>query len=254
MASEHSKACCEAPVPDNMNPYQENGEWLQIAGRKTYINGSKTATRAIVWVYDIFGYSPQTLRGADIVARDLSAGNSPALIIVPDWFDGCVAEKAWVPPVTPEQQEKLGGFIQNKASPGLVVPRVLEFTKDIKNVFTSVEKIGIFGFCWGGKLASLACQQDKDSFVVAVQTSPARIDPEEAKNVSVPMALLSSGDEDADLIAKFADNLHSDKLLEVFSTQIHGWMSGRGDLEDPNVKAEYERGYKIAVGFFDKHL
>ncbi|CRG84228.1 putative AIM2 family protein C30D10,14 [Talaromyces islandicus] len=251
--SEHSKACCETPVPGSVADYKEKGEWIEIDGRKTYISGSKTATRAVIYVFDIFGFSPQTLRGADILAHDLSA-SSPALVIVPDWFDGSVAEKAWVPPVTPEQQEKLGGFIQNKASPGLVVPRVLELSNAINKTFASVERLGIFGFCWGGKLASLACQDDKDSFVVAVQTSPARIDPEEAKKVSVPMALLLSGDEDTELAAKYAGNLTKDTLMESFEGQIHGWMSARGDLEDPKVKAEYERGYQVAGAFFNKHL
>lgn len=180
----------------------------------------------MLYVFDIFGFSPQTLRGADTLAYNLSA-SSPTLVIVPDWFDGAVAQKAWVPPVTPEQQEKLGGFIQNKASPGLVVPRVLELTKSINKTFANVDKLGIFGFCWGGKLASLVCQDDKDSFVVAVQTSPARIDPEEAKKVSVPMALLLSGDEDAELAAKYVGNLTRGTLLERFEGQIHGWMSAR---------------------------
>jgi dienelactone hydrolase len=243
--SEHSKSCCETPVPGTVAPYQEKGEWIEIDGRKTCtlcsqdlpthcqligynsdISGSKTATRAVLYVFDIFGFSPQTLRGADILAHHLST-SSPALVIVPDWFDGSVAEKAWVPPVTPEQQQKLGGFIQNKASPGLVVPRVLELSKSINKTFANVEKLGIFGFCWGGKLASLACQDNEDRFVVAVQTSPARIDPEEAKKVSMPMALLLSGDEDADVAGKYAANLTKDTLMERFETQIHGWMSAR---------------------------
>ncbi|QKX58232.1 uncharacterized protein TRUGW13939_05353 [Talaromyces rugulosus] len=251
--SEHSKSCCETPVPGTVAAYQEKGEWIEIDGRKTYISGSKTATRAVLYVFDIFGFSPQTLRGADILADRLSA-SSPALVIVPDWFDGFVAQKAWVPPVTPEQQEKLGGFIQNKASPGLVVPRVLELSKSLNKTFPTVEKLGIFGFCWGGKLASLACQDDKDSFVVAVQTSPARIDPEEAKKVSVPMALLLSGDEDVEVASQYAANLTKDTLTERFEGQIHGFMSARGDLEDAKVKEAFERGYEVAGAFFDKHL
>lgn len=108
-----------------------------------------------------------------------------------------------------------------------MVPRVLELSKSINKTFAKVEKLGIFGFCWGGKLASLACQDGKDSFVVAVQTSPARIDPDEAKKVSVPMALLLSGDEDSEVAGKYAANLTKESLIERFETQIHGWMSAR---------------------------
>ncbi|OKL58067.1 hypothetical protein UA08_06665 [Talaromyces atroroseus] len=259
MTSTYSKACCETPVPSTVMDYQAKGEWIDVNDEKTYIAGDKTATRAIVLVYDIFGYSPQTLRGADLVAEALSkSARGPVAVIVPDWFDGTVAEKAWVPPVSDEQKQKLGNFIQTKASPELVVPRVLKFAQTLQHraVLPQVQKLGIFGFCWGGKLASIACQQSaRNIFTVAVQTSPARADPEEAKSILVPMALLTSKDEDQEALTKFYENLPtSHKLLERFDTQIHGWMSGRGDLSDIQVKAEYERGYTMAVQFFDKYL
>ena len=41
--------------------------------------------------------------------------------------------------------------------------------------------------------------------------------------------------------------------VETFSTQIHGWMAARGDLEDPEVRKEYERGYKTALEFLHQH-
>lgn len=145
-----------------------------------------------------------------------------------------MADKAWVPPVTDEQTAKLGNFIKTKAAPELVVPRVLKFTEALKQnqqqpVLPNLQSFGIFGFCWGGKLASIACQRSSDSiFSVAVQTSPSRADPEEAANISVPMALLLSKDEDLPTMQKFYDNLPtSDKFMERFDSQIHGWMSGR---------------------------
>ncbi|KAF3401222.1 hypothetical protein DPV78_005607 [Talaromyces pinophilus] len=260
MASTHSKACCETPVPANVADYQAQGEYLVILGEKVYVAGDKTASRAIVWVFDIFGYSLQTLRGADIVAASLSSSSKgPVAVLVPDWFDGTVANKAWVPPVTDEQTAKLGNFIKTKAAPELVVPRALKFAEGLKQqqpTLPNIRSLGIFGFCWGGKLASIACQKSSDSiFSVAVQTSPSRADPEEAANISVPMALLLSKDEDLPTMRKFYDNLPtSDKFMERFEGQIHGWMSGRGDLLDPSIKAEVERGYKLAIEFFDKYL
>jgi dienelactone hydrolase len=172
------------------------------------------------------------LRGADLVAEALSKSTSgPVAVIVPDWFDGTVADKSWVPPVSDEQKQKLGNFIQTKASPELVVPRVIKFAQALQHhtILSQVQKLGLFGFCWGGKLASIACQQSANNiFTVAVQTSPARVDPEEAKNILVPMALLTSEDEDQETLIKFYENLPTqDKLLERFDNQIHGWMSGR---------------------------
>lgn len=143
-----------------------------------------------------------------------------------------MADKSWVPPVTDEQAAKLGNFIKTKAAPELVVPRVLKFAEALKQQQPSlpnVQNLGIFGFCWGGKLASIACQKSADGiFAVAVQTSPSMADPEETANISVPMALLLSKDEDLPTMQKFYDNLPmSDKFMERFEGQIHGWMSGR---------------------------
>ncbi|EEA28694.1 hypothetical protein TMatcc_002952 [Talaromyces marneffei ATCC 18224] len=260
MASKHSNACCETPVPVNVADYHAQGKYFDIHGERVYVAGDKTATRAIVWVFDIFGFSPQTLRGADTVATSLSSSSKgPAAVLVPDWFDGAVADKAWVPPVTDEQAAKLGNFIKTKAALELVVPRVLKFAEELKQqqpVLPNVQTLGIFGFCWGGKLASIACQKSSNSvFAVAVQTSPSRADPEEAAYISVPMALLLSKDEDLKTMQKFYGNLpSSDKFMERFEGQIHGWMSGRGDLSDLMIKAEVERGYKLAVEFFEKYL
>ncbi|EED22789.1 hypothetical protein TSTA_062760 [Talaromyces stipitatus ATCC 10500] len=260
MASTYSNACCETPVPHNVADYQAQGEWLDILGEKVYVVGDKAANRAIVWVFDIFGYSPQTLRGADVVAANLlSSSKGPVTVLIPDWFDGTVADKAWVPPVTDDQAAKLGNFIKTKAAPELVVPRVLKFAEALKQhqtILPNIQNLGIFGFCWGGKLASIACQKSSDGvFAVAVQTSPSKADPEEARNISVPMALILSKDEDLPTMKRFYDNIPTPyKLLERFDDQIHGFMSGRGDLSDPGVKAEVERGYNQAVEFFDKYL
>jgi hypothetical protein len=44
------------------------------------------------------------------------------------------------------------------------------------------------------------------------------------------------------------------KRIETFEDQVHGFMSARGDLRDNKSKAEYERGYKLALEFFHDHL
>lgn len=53
---------------------------------------------------------------------------------------------------------------------------------------------------------------------------------------------------------KFKDNLIGPHHIEVFDTQIHGWMAARSDLDDPKVLKEYERGYQTVLEFLAKHL
>ena len=66
--STQSKACCTVP-PVVTEGYKEMGEWITINGMKTYATGPKDAKSALLVVYDIFGFFPQTLQGADILAH-----------------------------------------------------------------------------------------------------------------------------------------------------------------------------------------
>lgn len=45
----------------------------RIAGLTTYVSGSKSASKAIVCVYDIFGFWPTTKQGVDILAQATGA-------------------------------------------------------------------------------------------------------------------------------------------------------------------------------------
>jgi len=62
-----SHACCTVP-PVTSSGYQEKGEWVTIDGMKTYKTGPSSAKSALLVIYDIFGFFPQTLQGADILA------------------------------------------------------------------------------------------------------------------------------------------------------------------------------------------
>jgi hypothetical protein len=50
------------------------------------VTGPDDATKAIVVVYDIFGYFDQTIQGADILAY--SDHHQKYKIYMPDWFEG----------------------------------------------------------------------------------------------------------------------------------------------------------------------
>lgn len=80
------------------------------------------------------------------------------------------------------------------------------------------------------------------------------VDPADAKGIKIPLCMLASGDEDANAVKAFGENLTSGKHIETFGDQVHGWMAARGDLEDERVKKEYERGYQVLLDFYCKHL
>ena len=50
------------------------------------------------------------------------------------------------------------------------------------------------------------------------------------------MCMLASKDEKAEEVEAFEKAFTTEKLVEVFEDQIHGWMSARSDLNDKEVK------------------
>ena len=57
------------------------------------VSGPSTAQTALLVVYDIFGYFPQTIQGADILAT--SDKDHPYQVFMPDFFEGVPCDTAW---------------------------------------------------------------------------------------------------------------------------------------------------------------
>lgn len=53
------------------------------------------------------------------------------------------------------------------------------------------------------------------------------VDPNDAKDITVPLCLLASKDEDPDAVKSFEENLTVKHYIETFKDQIHGWMGAR---------------------------
>jgi dienelactone hydrolase len=87
-----------------------------------------------------------------------------------------------------------------------------------------------------------------------VQSSPGRIDPADAAKTTIPIMMLASKDEPAADVKAFSEALTVPKHIETFDSQIHGWMSARADLEDEVVKKEFQRGYELAIKWFEKYI
>jgi len=247
----HSAACCSIP-PIIAKGYEAKGKYETIGGVKTYVTGPADATKAILYIFDIFGYFPQSLQGADILA---TAGKSHNYqVFMPDFFDGKPADISWYPPDTKEKGQLLGNFFQTTAAPAKTAARVPGIVKEIEAQYSSIKTWGLVGFCWGGKIVSLTTSTDSTPFTAAAECHPAMVVPSDAENIKIPLCMLASGDEDVEDVKKFEANLKGEKYVETFPDQIHGWMAARSDLDDEKVKKEYERGYKTLLDFFHKYL
>ncbi|KAE8343543.1 hypothetical protein BDV24DRAFT_128494 [Aspergillus arachidicola] len=246
-----SKACCSIP-PIVPKGYQAKGEYKTLNGLKTYVTGPENASKAILVIYDIFGFFDQTIQGADILA---TANEQKYRVFMPDFFEGQPADISWFPPQTDDHKQKLGNFFQTKAAPPSTLSKIPDVVSEANKLAPNgeFESWSILGYCWGGKITALASGKDNKIFKAAVQCHPAMLAPEDAKSVSIPMAVLASKDENPKDVQDFGSNLKKENYVETFSTQIHGWMAARSNLEDAEVRKEYERGYKTVLEFLHKH-
>jgi dienelactone hydrolase len=202
-------------------------------------------------VYDIFGFFPQTLQGADILAY--TDKEHPYQVFMPDFFEGSPADISWYPPGDDkDKQQKLGAFFSNQAAPPKTLPRIPKIIEELKKS-KGVEKWAIIGFCWGGKIVNLSSKEGTP-FKVAAACHPAMVAADDAPGVKIPYAMLPSKDESKEDVEKWEKGIKVEHIVEWFPDQVHGWMAARADLEDAKVKSEYERGYKIVLDFFHKHI
>lgn len=173
---------------------------------------------------------------------------------MPDFFEGEPADISWFPPQTDDHKAKLGAFFQSKAAPPNTLSKLPGVVSEGNKLSSgSGFDWSILGYCWGGKIATLASGQENKIFKAAAQCHPAMLDANDAKNVGIPMAVLASKDEVPADVQAFKDTLKTPNVVETFPTQIHGWMAARSNLEDDEVRKEYERGYKTVLEFFHQH-
>ncbi|KAM4065199.1 dienelactone hydrolase family protein [Hirsutella rhossiliensis] len=246
----HSQACCNIP-PVISKGYKAKGSYEEIGGYKTYVTGPADASKAIVLIFDIFGYFEQTLQGADILAY--GDDKQKYRVLIPDWFKGKPCPIEWYPPDNEDKQKKLGEFF-GTFPPPKIAGYIPDYVKAVRAKNSSISKLGILGMCWGGKVVALSVKADSNPFSVAASVHPAMVDPADADGIKVPMILLASKEESKEDVKKFEDALKVPKYVEIFPDQIHGWMAARADLSDDRVKHEYERGYKTLLEFFSRHF
>ncbi|OCK84739.1 alpha/beta-hydrolase [Lepidopterella palustris CBS 459.81] len=250
LESTQSEACCSLPAIITKG-YEPKGKYITVDGMKTYATGDPNAKRAILIIYDIFGFFPQTIQGADILAN--SDSERPYQVFMPDFFEGEAADISWYPPDSKEKGEKLGNFFSTKAAPPKTLPRVQKVVKEISEAAKGIESWGVVGFCWGGKIVNLS-SMESTPFKAAAACHPAMVSADDAPGITIPYAMLPSMDENKDDVEKWEKGLKVPHIIEWFPDQIHGWMAARSNLEDSKVKSEYERGYQTLLTFFHKYL
>ncbi|OJJ46563.1 hypothetical protein ASPZODRAFT_2129701 [Penicilliopsis zonata CBS 506.65] len=169
--------------------------------------------KALLLIYDIFAFSPLLLQGADILA------STERLAIIPG---APCANPEWFLPGNEAGQEARAAFFATTANSANIVPRIAPMLAGLEEKYPAVDSVG----------SSLRRRYLAD-----------------ADAVMVPMAVLASGDENADILDEYIARLPRGSQLTKFPEMIHGWMSARGKLAEPEVKRGFEAGYQIVLDF-----
>jgi dienelactone hydrolase len=167
-----SPACCRT-APPAAPTYKQEGIYVKENGMKTYETGSDSPTHAILYIYDIFGLYPQTLRGADILAKSIAEKTGSATkVFMPDWFSE-PADISMYPPDTPEKMKYILDFFAVQAAPNAIIPQIDGLMKAMVEKKPTIKSWGIVGYCWGGKvlLLLLFANSDTDSTRSRLQLS-----------------------------------------------------------------------------------
>ena len=148
-------------------------------------------------------------------------------MFIPDFYRGEGIDISWFPPDTEEKQRLVKKF---KDGPGQIAPAVVTVSKvidEIKNTYGGkFNKFFAVGFCWGAKVAYLSSQESTLLSAVA-GCHPSFVEPHDATKITIPICILNSKGENAEVASQFESNLAVEKHVETFGDQVHGWMAGR---------------------------
>ncbi|EJD04229.1 uncharacterized protein FOMMEDRAFT_19489 [Fomitiporia mediterranea MF3/22] len=243
-------ACCS--IPPVQSNYVPKGTYTSFAGfDSTYVTGPPTSSIAIVNVFDIFGFWPQTQQGADILAQTLNAR-----VVMPDFF---APDKPFFkekfPPQSQDDKNDLQAFFAGPAKPDKAVEGLVRVGEELRA--QGAEKVGAYGLCWGGKVAILTGSKENTPFDAVATFHPAMLSADDADNLRVPLGLFISNDEPKaeydKMIEKLKQKPYADKIAyKHYANMFHGWAAARANLEDEENRKEFEDAYTNLTAFFKK--
>ncbi|EST07675.1 Dienelactone hydrolase [Kalmanozyma brasiliensis GHG001] len=249
MAANTNQACCT--IPPVKSDYSPKGSMEKIGGLDTYVIGPKDAKKAIVVVYDIFGFHNATKQGADLLAD-----STKARVIMPDFFRGKPFPQTSYPPDTDEKKQEFQNFFGNAGDFKARKPELEAIADELKK--DGASKVGLVGFCWGGKLSVLAGGEGT-KFTSVAQVHPAMVDAKDAEGLTVPIANFPSKDEPKEDVDAFEAEVQKkpfakDSVYKHYPDSHHGWAAARADLSDKGNLENFQDVYQRLSDFFNKTL
>ncbi|KAK4898892.1 hypothetical protein LTR27_003623 [Elasticomyces elasticus] len=276
-------SCC---LSGKINEGKPKGREQDINGIPTYVaepeNGDKTKT--VVFLVDIFGWQFPNVR---LLADEYAAAGFTAYI--PDVHEGDSIDISFLQTVEPQLPEREKLSLVDKAAstakvgatlgPWLATHREAVARPIIENFIDKVRyipgtnKVGVIGFCWGGRYAITCAQKpfsgsESKGVNAAYACHPSLVSiPSDFDPVVVPLSL-ALGDKDSllgekevgqiqELMQKKKSGEQGEKLAEsevrIYQDQVHGFAL-RGDWSSEKDKKAMDDATKQGIEWFKKHL
>jgi dienelactone hydrolase len=80
--------------------------------------------------------------------------------------------------------------------------------------------------CSAFQIVSL-CSTEGTFFNAAAEVHPALVDRKDAAQITIPIVMLASQDEDIEEVEAFKSGLKVKNHVEFYADQVHGWMGAR---------------------------
>jgi len=273
MANVGMSSCCLSGKVQNSKP---EGQVEEIGGLKCYVaapeNGSKE--KSIIFLVDIFGWEfPNVRLLADHYAK---AG---FFAYVPDVHEGDSLPIEFLQDVEPPLPVRENLSLIEKGTktakvgvtlgPWLVrhreavsKPVIDGFIQTIRHT-PGTDKVGVIGFCWGGRYAILAAHEVEPGHSVdaayachpSLVAIPGDFDPV-ARPLSMALGTKDSllGEKEIgqiqELMAKKSDVPNE---IKVYEDQVHGFAL-RGDWSSEKDKKAMDDAEKQGIEWFNKYL
>ncbi|KAG9004821.1 hypothetical protein FRB90_010683 [Tulasnella sp. 427] len=249
------------PVVSDTESYKPKGEFVSFEHTdkekfakdpitRAYVTGPTGTGKTIIVIFDIFGFFNQTVQGADLIAETVQAK-----VIMPDFFRDQPMDIKLYPPTTDDAKKKISTFFQVQGNFGDRIPELLDLVKGEKN--NGAQKVGLIGYCWGGKMSVLA--NATGEFAGTASVHPAMWARADAEKLKAPVAIYPSQDENKEEFDAFMEIANkypwaSENDYKLYDNMFHGWAAARGDLSNADNLKAYEDVYTRLSDFFKNTL
>ncbi|KAJ1560468.1 hypothetical protein HK096_008561 [Nowakowskiella sp. JEL0078] len=262
------KTCC---VSGYLEKGVTEGEEIKLGKINSYVSRAKSdktpTSTAIVLIHDAFGW---TLNNSRLVA-DIYAKETGFDTYVPDFHNGSsmsqsilevfLKQKTWTQRLSTYFSFIIGlpsiiGWLSLHGDKQ-TLPLVDKVIDELRNSI-GVQKIGVAGFCWGGRYAILlGGGEPKVDAVVAFHPSFVNYDVD-LIDIKVPV-VFNLAEHDTYFTHKRINQTREimtkkeNAEVIVYVGMTHGW-SLRGNTELPAVREARDKSHETTISFFKTNL